>query len=141
MLKNENYFEFVLFDQERQKCMGTTMLLNMVEPDGKKYLLYCPNPSVGLVSEVSAKKLYQQMTNQIKSFALENGFDGVLVDKNHGRSTNRAGLFQNSLDQSCLKNKNGGERNIDLKENHVLGGGYNYKNKLQFVWEKAEAAI
>jgi hypothetical protein len=136
MLRNEKYFEFVLFDQERQKCMGTTMLLDMPEEDGKRYLLYCPNPSVGLVSEVSAKKLYSMMTDRIKNFASENNFDAVLVDKKHGSSTNRAGLFQTSLDQSCLKDASGSEMKISLDKQHNLGGGYNYKDNLQFVWKK-----
>lgn len=137
MLKNEKYFEFVLFDEERKKCMGTTMLLEMNEnTDNKKYLLYCPNPSVGLVSEVSAKKLYQLITKQIMFFAEKNNFNGVLVKKNHGNSTNRAGLFQQSLEQSCLKDKTGIERTINLEEEHVLGGSYSYKDGLQIVWEK-----
>ena len=136
MLKNENYFEFVLFDQEKKKCVGTTMLLNMEEPDGKKYLLYCPNPSVGLVSEVSAKKLYKAMTDQVSEFAEDNDFDGVLVKKTHGHATNRAGLFQNSLEQSCLKDEKGSDRTISLSEEHTLGGGYKYKDDLQIVWEK-----
>lgn len=136
MLKNKKYFEFVLFDEEREKCMGTTMLLEMDEPqDGKKYLLYCPNPSVGLVSEISAKKLYKQITDQIIKFSKDNGFDGVLVNKTHGHSTNRAGLFQQSLEQSCLKDRTGKERTIDLKYWHTLGGGYSYKDGLQIVWE------
>jgi len=36
MLENKNYFEFVLFDEERRKNVGTDMLLSMQEPDGKK---------------------------------------------------------------------------------------------------------
>lgn len=136
MLTNKDYFEFVLMDPDRQKCVGTTMLMSMNEPDGKKYLLYCPNPSVGLVSEVSAKKLYQSMTDRIKEFAKDNGFNGVLVDKTHGKSTNRAGLFQNSLDQSCLKDATNRDIIVNLKEEYVLGGGYKYKNGLQIVWKK-----
>ncbi|MDP3836826.1 MAG: hypothetical protein Q8Q67_01880 [bacterium] len=113
MLENTNYFEFVLFDQEKKKNVGTTMLLQMDEPDGK-YLLYCPNPAVSLVSEVSAKKIYQAITARISHFAEENGFKAVLVDKRHGHSTNRAGLFQQSLEQSCLKDRSGQERKVNL---------------------------
>ncbi len=135
MLKNEKYFEFVLFDEDRQKCVGTTMLLEMNEvEDGKKYLLYCPNPAVGLVSEVSAKKLYKKMTDQIIQFSKENNFDAILVDKTHGKSTNRAGLFQQSLEQSCLKDSAGKEININLKNKYILGGGYAYQDNLQVVW-------
>ncbi|PKM89425.1 hypothetical protein CVU83_00190, partial [Candidatus Falkowbacteria bacterium HGW-Falkowbacteria-2] len=134
MLENDKYFEFVLFDQEKEKCVGTTMLLQMDEPDGK-YLLYCPNPAVSLVSEVSAKKLYQAITTRISKFAEENDFKAVLVDKRHGHSTNRAGLFQQSLDQSCLKNRSGQERTINLTNNHVLSNSYAYQNNLSIVWE------
>lgn len=137
MLKSEKYFEFVLFDEERNKCMGTCMLLQMDEPeDGKKYLLYCPNPSVGLVSEVSAKKLYQLISKQITTFAENNNFDGVLVNKSHGHSTNRAGLFQQSLDHSCLKDKTGKEILMNLVHNHILSNNYSYQNNLQVIWEK-----
>jgi len=137
MLKNNKYFEFVLFDEERERCVGTTMLLEMNEPEeGKKYLLYCPNPSVGLVSEVSAKRFYQMLTKQAVQFANENGFDALLVDKRHGHSTNRAGLFQQSLEQSCLKDPAGKERSISLKNSHTLSGGYTYQKNLQLVWER-----
>lgn len=136
MLKNEKYFEFVLFDEEREKCMGTCMLMEMDEKDGKKYLLYCPNPSVGLVSEVSAKKLYKGITDKVIQFSKDNNFDGVLVDKTHGKSTNRAGLFQQSLDQSCLKDNSGKEIAINLNDKYVLGGGYTYQDNLQAVWLK-----
>ena len=137
MLKNENYFEFVLFDQEKNKCAGTVMLLEMDEPeDGKKYLLYGPNPSVSLVSEVSAKKLYTLLTKNIATFAKDNNFDAVLVNKTHGRSTNRAGLFQQSLEQSCQKNKDGQEIVFNLKKSHLLGGSYSYKDDLRAVWIK-----
>lgn len=137
MLKNENYFEFVLFDQEKNKCAGTVMLLEMDEPeDGKKYLLYGPNPSVSLVSEVSAKKLYTLLTKNIATFAKDNNFDAVLVNKTHGRSTNRAGLFQQSLEQSCQKNKDGQEIVFNLKKSHLLGGNYSYKDNLRAVWIK-----
>ncbi len=137
MLKNSKYFECVLFDEERKKCVGTIMLLEMNDPaDGKKYLLYCPNPSVGLVSEVSAKRLYQILTKQVTQFANENGFDALLVDKGHGHSTNRAGLFQQNLEQSCLKDRTGKERIISLSNRHTLSGGYSYQNDLQIVWER-----
>jgi hypothetical protein len=137
MLKNENYFEFVLFDESRNKCMGTIMLLEMNEAKGnKKYLLYCPNPSVGLVSEVSAKKLYKKLTSQISQFAEENSFDAVLVDKRHGQATNRGGLFQQSLEESCIKNSKGDEIIYSLDEKHTLSGLYTYKDGLQTIWQK-----
>jgi hypothetical protein len=137
MLKNENYLEFVLFDQDKNKCVGTVMLLEMNEPeDNKKYLLYNPNPSVGLVSEVSAKKLYQLLTRHVSKFAQDNNFDAVLVDKMHGKSTNRAGLFQQSLEQSCLKDENGKEIDFNLKNNHCLGSSYFYQKNLKAVWIK-----
>ena len=136
MLKNKNYFEFVIFDEERKKCVGTTMLLEMTEPNNKKYLLYCPNPSVGLVSEVSTKKLYQKLTKQISKFASNNNFDGVLVRKTHGHSTNRTGLFQQSLEQSCLKDENNQEIEINLETAHSLNSSHIYQKNLQVVWKK-----
>ena len=135
MLENPNYFELVIFDPERKRNMGTTMLLTMEEPDNKKYLLYNPNPSVGLVSEVSAKRLYKMMTDQVIEFAKENNFDGILVNPNHGASTNRGGLFLQALQQSTVK-ENDSDKKINLSKEHTLGGGYKYKNDLSIIWEK-----
>lgn len=134
MLKNEDYFEFVLFDEDKNKCVGTTMLMSMDEGKGEKYLLYGPNPAVGLVSEVSSKKLYQLLTKQISQFAKDNNFTGVLVDKTHGRSTNRAGLFQQTLEQSCLKDQNNQELVFNLKKSYLLGGHYSYQDNLRAVY-------
>ena len=136
MLKNNRYFEYVLFDQEKRKCSGTSMLLEMPEADGKKYLLYCPNPSVSLISEVSAKKIYKMLTDRISTFAKENGFEAVLVNKTHGHSTNRAGLFQKNLEQSCLKDATGRKIVFNLKDSHVLGSSYKYQKGLNAVWIK-----
>ena len=136
MLEKKNYFEFVLFDEERKKCVGTCMLLSMEEPDGKKYLLYCPNPSVDLVSQVSAEKLYKLITSQIITFAKENNFDGVLLNKKHGNATNRSGLFQASLEKSVLRDIEGHEIIFNLKNKHQLSGGYVYQENLNAVWMK-----
>lgn len=134
MLENKNYFEFVLFDELRKKCVGTTMLLKMEEPDGKKYLLYCPNPSVDLVSQVSAEKLYKLITKEVASFADKNKFDGILVDKQHGHSTNRSGLFQTSLKKSILHNNKDEEIIFNLKNKHQLSDSYVYQKNLNAVW-------
>lgn len=136
MWKNENYLEFVLFDEDKNKCVGTVMLLEMKEDNGQKYLLYGPNPAVGLVSEVSSKKLYQILTKHIAKFAQDNNFDGVLANKTHGRSTNRAGLFQQSLEQSCLKGDNNQELVFNLNKNYHLGGSYSYQEDLRAVYLK-----
>ena len=134
MLENKNYFEFVFFDEERKKCVGTTMLLKMEEPGDKKYLLYCPNPSVDLVSQVSAEKLYKLITKEIINFAKENKFDGILVDKRHGHSTNRSGLFQTSLEKSILHNAEGSDITFNLENKHELSAGYVYQEDLNAVW-------
>lgn len=135
MLENRNYFEFVMFDEERKKCVGTVMLLRMEEPDGKKFLLYCPNPSVDLVSQVSAEKLYKLITSQVISFAQENNFDGVVFNKQHGQATNRSGLFQAALEKSVLR-REGNELLVNLQNEHVLSGGYKYQAGLNAVWLK-----
>lgn len=68
MWENPEYFELVLFDTDRLKCIGTVMLLNMLEPDGKKYLLYGPNPSVEFDDKVSSFKLFDQLSRIITEF-------------------------------------------------------------------------
>ncbi len=136
MLENKNYFEFVLFDEERKKCVGTCMLLNMEEPEGRKYLLYCPNPSVDLVSQVSAERLYKLITKEISIFAEKNSFDGVLLNKSHGHATNRSGLFQTTLEKSVLRNNNGNEIIFNLNKKHVLADTYIYQDDLRAVWLK-----
>lgn len=136
MLENKNYFEFVFFDESRKKCVGTTMLLKMEEPEDKKYLLYCPNPSVDLVSQVSAEKLYKLITKEIINFAKENKFDGILVNKTYGHATNRSGLFQTSLEKSILHDEKGGDIVFNLKNKHELSTNYIYQNNLNVVWLK-----
>lgn len=136
MLENKNYFDFVLFDEDRKKCVGTCMLLNMEEPGARKYLLYCPNPSVDLVSQVSAERLYKLITTKVIDFALNNNFDGVLLDKRHGHATNRSGLFQTTLEKSVVRNDQGEEVILNLKNEHQLSGNYVYKEKLNAVWLK-----
>ncbi len=138
MLENKNYFEFVMFDEDRKKCVGTVMLLRMDEPDDKKYLLYCPNPSVDLVSQVSAERLYKLIIDTVKKFALDNGFDGVLLDKRHGHATNRSGLFQTTLEKSVLRESNGEERTFNLVNKHELSGNYVYQDNLKAVWLKEQ---
>jgi hypothetical protein len=90
MWRNPDYFELVLFDIDRLRCVGTVMLLSMTEPDGKKYLLFGPNPSVEFDDKVSSFKLFDQLSRIVAEFARESGFDGVVFDPEHGRSTNRS---------------------------------------------------
>ena len=134
MWLKKNYFEYVFFDPERKKCVGTTMLLD-IEDGGKKYLLYCPNPSTELVSKVSADQLYFQITREIKKFAKENGFDGIILDKTHGRSTNRPGLFQKALEDSLLRDEKENLISINLENSQSLSQ-YSYQKGLNFVWKK-----
>ncbi|MFA4817460.1 MAG: hypothetical protein WC608_01900 [Parcubacteria group bacterium] len=136
MLENKKYFEFVLFDEERNKNVGTVMLLAMPEPDGKKYLLYCPNPAVEMLAKVSAKKLYEKITKCVIDFAKNNEFDGILFKASLGHSTNRAGKFYEALSSSRLKDNNGKSEEINLSEAHKLGSSYLYKEQLSFVWKK-----
>lgn len=131
----KEYFELVLFDEERNRCVGTTMLKTLNEPNGKKFLLFAPNPSVGLVSEVSAKKLYNKIRDLVNNFAKENNYDGVVFDKTHGKATNRAGLFQKTLETSGIKNENGEDKEIDLKNIHHLGN-YEYQKGLRAAYLK-----
>ncbi len=134
MLENKDYFDFVLFDENRKKCVGTCMLLNMQEPKGKKYLLYCPNPSVDLVSQVSAEKLYKLITAKIIDFAQKNNFEGILLDKRHGHATNRSGLFQTTLEKSVLYDNEENEIILNLENKHQLSNNYVYQEKLNVVW-------
>ncbi len=137
MLENPNYFEFVLFDEDREKNIGTVMLLVMEEPKSKKkYLLYCPNPSTDIVSKVSSGKLYQWLTKQVTDFAEANGFEGVLTDTRHGHATNRPGKFYESLTSSVVREKDGSSKKMNLKQSHSLGGSYAYQNDLSVIWEK-----
>ncbi len=137
MWTNPNYFELVLFDADRLKCIGTVMLLNMPEPDGKRYLLYGPNPSVEFDDKVSSFKLFDQLSRIVTEFAQENDFDGVVFDPEHGRSTNRSWDFQTALEKSQLKENDGKIKKIDLKKDHLLWGNYEYREDLSFLWKKS----
>lgn len=135
MWEDREYFEFVLFDEARSRCMGTTML-KTINDSGKKYLLYSPNPSVGLVSEVSAKKLYKKITEEIINLAKNNDYDAVIMDKSIGKSTNRGGLFHRSLENSCLR-EDGKEIVINLEKEQLLSS-YSYQKDLRAVYIKRE---
>ncbi len=135
MWNEKEYFELVLFDEDRSRCVGTTMLKTLNEPGNRKFLLFAPNPSVGLVSEVSAKKLYHKIKDIVNNFAQENDYDGVVFDKSHGRATNRAGLFQKTLETSGLKNEDGEDKEINLKNSHQLGS-YEYQKGLRATYLK-----
>lgn len=141
MWKNPEYFELVLFDTDRLKCIGTVMLLSMPESDGKKYLLYGPNPSVEFDDKVSSFKLFDQLSRIVTEFAQVNNFDGVVFDPTHGRSTNRSGDFQTALEQSQLRENDGEIIKIDLKKDYLLWnmgwGEYIYKKDLSFLWSKS----
>lgn len=137
MWENREYFELVLFDTDRLKCIGTVMLLNMPEPDGKKYLLYCPNPSIEFDDKVSSFNLFDQIYKIVKKFAQDNNFDGVLFNPTNGLSTNRSWDFQTALEQSQLKDIDGKIMKIDLKKEHVLWRGYEYRNNLSFLYIKS----
>lgn len=136
MLENPNYFEFVLFDNDRKKNIGTVMMLAMEEPNGKKYLLFCPNPSIDITSRVSADKLYAWIKERMVEFAEQNGFSGVLIDTVHGRGTNRPGKFQEAHQKAVRRSKKGQEHRVNLKSAHTLGGSYVYKDNLGVVWER-----
>lgn len=135
MWADKDYFELVLFDKTRSRCVGTTMLKTIKE-ENKKYLLYCPNPAINLVSEVSAKKLYKKMTDLVINLAKDNNYTGVIVDKKLGKSTNRAGLFQSSLENSVLR-VNASEIVIDLAAETKLSS-YPYQHDLRAVYLKSE---
>ncbi|MBT4937199.1 HEAT repeat domain-containing protein [Candidatus Peregrinibacteria bacterium] len=135
MRENENYFEYELFNEKTKQCSGTHMLLEMND-GGKKYLLYCPNPSERTVEKVSAEELYNTVTQDIIQFAKENSFDAIVVDPKHGRSTNREGLYHEALKKSLVKGKDGTLININLEEEHVLSEGTKFQENLKVVWHK-----
>ncbi|MFA6098736.1 MAG: hemophore-related protein [Patescibacteria group bacterium] len=140
MWNNKDYFEFVMFNEETKTCEGTVMLLNMQESDGKKYLLYCPNPSEHLLTQVSYEDCYKQLTPVIINFARENGFDGlVLSEKVEGASTNRTGGFASTLQNNKLKKSNGELEYAPVKKVHSLSKGYDYGGsgmKLNYIWKR-----
>jgi len=140
MWKNPNYFEYVMFDEAKQKNVWTVMLLT-IEDRWKKYLLFWPNPSEWLTSEVSAKKLYFSIRDEIAKFAEENWYDGVILDTKYWESTNRAWVFQDTLKNSVLTNKDGTVKIIDLEKSHILGGGHSYQKGLNFVWERKNPSL
>lgn len=140
---NKEYFDFNLMDPEREKSVGTAMLLS-IEEDGKKYLLYCPNPSVGLCSEVSEDNLYARMTDPVIDFADRNHFDAIISDisqidleSNRGRASNRSGLFIKAFYNSVLKYENGADQIVNLKTEHGLAEApYKFKDGLRILWKR-----
>lgn len=122
MWQNKDYFEFVLREDDTGKCAGTVMLLNIEKNNGKKYLWFGPNPTENILQKVSAKKLYRFLYDTICEFALQNGYDGVVIPGNdahiHGHCTNRAELVS-PIKDSIIK-INGQPKKVEFGKTHIL---------------------
>jgi len=134
--ENEDYFELVLFDEERKKNIWTVMLLNIQEENWNKYLLYWPNPSVEFVDKVPSQLLYKKISELVTSFASENNYDWIVFNPVHWRSTNRSWDFQKALEDSQMKDWEWNIIKIDLEREYILWWGYKYQKWLSFLWRK-----
>lgn len=139
MWKNKNYFEFILVDEETNKCVGTVMLLNIEAENGKKYLWFGPNPFESFLDVVSSEACYNFMHQTICEFASENGFDGVVVPSKDeqilGQCTNRGGDFPGFIKESRLKDEKGKPRIVPFGKQHKLSSRYGYSEGA-LVWER-----
>ena len=131
MFQNPHYFEFVLMDRERWQCVGTVMLLE-IEDQWKKYLLYCPNPSEEFTGKVASEELYHAIKTPVVSFALQNNFDGIILNPKYGHATNRAWSFQKVLDEDVARVGH----SISLSKPHTLAPWYVYQKDLKCIWKR-----
>lgn len=140
MWENKGYFELVLFDEDRKINIWTVMLLDMKEPNWKKYLLFWPNPSAEFNDKVSSKILFEKISKIIINFAKDNNYDWVVFDSTHWRSTNRSWDFQKALENSQLKDENKFILLKDLINPYTLWKHedflYEYKCNLSYLWKK-----
>ncbi|MBT3704231.1 hypothetical protein HOG17_00440 [Candidatus Peregrinibacteria bacterium] len=139
MWKNEKYFEFVLVDEETNKCVGTVMLINIETEDGKKYLWFGPNPFESFLDVVSSEACYNFMHQTVCNFAQENDFDGVVVPSKDeqilGQCTNRGGDFPGLIKASRLKDKKDNLKIVKFGKTHLLSSRYGYSEGA-LVWER-----
>ncbi len=140
MWENENYLEFVMVDEDTNKCIGVTMLLDIEAEDGKRYLWFGPNPFESFLDQVSSQQCYDYMYNTVCGFAEDNGFDGVVVPSKDeqilGACTNRGGDFPGIIKTSRLRDDEDKLKIAKFGKKHKLGGGYGYEDGA-LIWEKA----
>tara|TARA_Y100001970_G_scaffold294212_1_gene448594 strand:- start:4849 stop:9252 length:4404 start_codon:yes stop_codon:yes gene_type:complete len=134
MWENPNYFEFVLMDPEKGRCVGVVMLQKIELKNGKKYLFFGPNPFESFLESVSDSACLDFMYERVSQFALDNDFDGVVIPEKEGAvlgaCTNRGGEFPNLINQKRIKDR----AIIKYGENIHLGGAYSYDSGA-LIWE------
>ena len=136
MWENKNYFELVMMEEGKDRCVGTVMLVNIEANDGKRYLFFGPNPFEGFLDSVSDSACLDYLYDVVVGFAIENNFDGIVIPSSEskvlGACTNRGGEFPNLINAKRLKDRAvivfGGE--------HHLGGIYSYKDGA-LIWSKS----
>lgn len=142
MWKNEDYLELVMQDEETNECVGLTMLLNIENKNGKKYLWMGPNPFEGFLSKVSSRQCFAMQYQRVVEFAKANNFDGVVVPSEDGQilgaCTNRGGDFPDHIKSARLRDKTGKLKIVKFDKSHQLGGTYAYSSGT-LVWEKEAA--
>ena len=134
MWENPNYFEFVLMDPEKGRCVGVVMLQKIELENGKKYLFFGPNPFESFLESISDSACLDFMYERVCQFALDNDFDGVVIPENEGAvlgaCTNRGGEFPNLINQKRLKDR----AIIKYGKSVHLGGSYSYESGA-LIWE------
>lgn len=88
MWKRPTYFELVIRDKEGGEILGTTMLEYVKNEQGTT-LVFCPNPSDGLLKQANNRQVYNGLFNVVIKFAEANGVDRIVRSVDNGAYTNR----------------------------------------------------
>ena len=135
MWENPNYFEFVLMDPEKGRCVGVVMLQKIELKNGKKYLFFGPNPFESFLESISDSACLDFMYERVCQFASDNDFDGVVIPEKEssvlGACTNRGGEFPNLINQKRIKDR----AIIKYDEKVHFGGSYGYESGA-LIWER-----
>ncbi|MBM3183731.1 MAG: hypothetical protein FJZ64_00290 [Chlamydiae bacterium] len=100
MWDRQNYLQLVLRDADTKVCQGC-VLMYVEEIGGKKILTASMNPSSTYLFSVNESEMFQEITNQLVSFAKENKIDAVGVYQNPNMRTNRTGgIFEKAMDEA-----------------------------------------
>ena len=88
MWQRDSYLELVLRDKVSGELMGTVML-EMVEENGQKSLIFCPNPSEELLNKADNTKIFEELFKIVVGFAKSNGVVRIVRDETNGAYSNR----------------------------------------------------
>lgn len=94
-----NYSQLVLYDPEDRRCQGLVLMHSFQEGE-KKILSISLNPSNTILYRVDEKAMFNGLMGVLEKFAIDNGFDSIVVPQERTIRSNRTGgKFEEAIDE------------------------------------------